>query len=353
MSEGKKVIDEGGQYRFVPDFTTKPLPAGIYYPDYNANGAFILTESADFPEDLSPPSVVEDPPFGEVVREEPDFLDFNYDDPSSNGTPESDSGEERDEGYKAEEADAEWVNDGYFPLQNYNDELKKAEQNINEFIRSKQYYEENNIDYRRSVLFYGPPGTGKSQYVSNKCFELVRNLNAVVIRLETHGQVEVFAEDGMREVARGIPERFKVVVFEELSEIVKHDQIKQYVVNILDSSQLRDNVLFLATTNEPEYLPKNFVDRPGRLDFLRGIKAKDNDPSYIPAFYEHLIGEEYPVDDPEWTGKIATELTPAYVKGLFITAKEKNQPLKETYERIKERRQLVENDFKENTPGFM
>ena len=361
MSDNKKVIDEGGAYRFVPEFTTTDLPPGVYYPDYNANGAFVLTKSADFPED--PPDASENTPFDQLVEHEEDF--FRTQPPSwdesnvfvstdAEPTVENDqeAGSNVSGGVKADEIEADWANDGYFPLERYNKGLQEAESNINKFITSKKYYEENAIDYRRSLLFFGPPGTGKSQYVSNKSLDLVKKLNAVVIRLETHAQVEIFAEDGMREVAQGLPGRFKVIVFEELSEVVKHDQIKQYVVNVLDSSQLRDNVLFMATTNTPEKLPENIVDRPGRLDFLHGVYGKDNDPEYVPLFYEHLIGEEYPIDDPEWTGKIAAELTPAYVKGLFITAKERNEGLKKTYERIKKRRQLVKNNFKESSPGF-
>ena len=355
-SENKKVIDEGGQYRFVPDFTTVDLPPGIYHPSYNANGAFVLSQSPNSPE-VKQNEKIEDPPFGEIIEREeyvfseegPEELVRHEKEAILESTPEE---EESDSDVKADEIDAEWVNDGYFPLELYNDGLRDADENINKFITSKNYYEENGIDYRRSLLFFGPPGTGKSQYVSNKSREIVEKLNAVTVRLETHADVEIFAEDGMREIARGIPNRFKIVIFEELSEITRHDQIKQYVVNILDSSQLRDNILFMATTNEPEKLPENFVDRPGRLDFLHGVKGKDNDPDYIPRFYEHLIGEEYPVDDEDWTEMVSEELTPAYVKGLFITAKERNEDLKKTYERIKQRRQLVQNNFKEQSTGF-
>jgi SpoVK/Ycf46/Vps4 family AAA+-type ATPase len=705
MSENKKVIDQGGAYRFEPDFTTCDLPPGVYYPDYDPNGNFILTESANFPDnDNSDIAVETDTPFDEIIVEENipsweelkekrtsgKFADSSVDAEDTN--PQEDTSELR-----TDEIDADWVNDGYFELEEYNPQLYDADANIDQFLQSKKYYEENGIDYRRSLLFYGEPGclgkgtevlmydgskkkvenvevgdklmgpdstprevkelrrgkeqmywvhqnkgddyrvneshilslkrrharysrkmeyrndakkigdrdtvmnikvsdylnqaegmkkrykgwrpkngvvfeeceeldidpyflglwlgdghkdsatvtsedqevvdyirsyaddlnmevsiqhsnsyriknvvgegdgkenrlmkkmrkynvlnnkhipeafltntrenrlkllagiidsdgyleksnsyevtqkrknlaqeiqylalslglraslnekvvdnstyyriiisgdltqvpvrierkkatekpshtfdttgielekdcvddyygfvldkdhlfmlgdftvthnTGKSQFVSNKSYELVRKLNAVVIRLETHSHVEVFASDGMREIADGIPNRFKVVVFEELSEVTQHDQIRQHVVNILDSSQLRDNVLFMATTNEPEKLPKNFVDRPGRLDFLHGVHSKDNDPAYIPKFYEHLIGEEYPVDNEEWTKKVAEELTPAYVKGLFITAKERNETLEKTYERIKKRRELVKNNFSETSIGF-
>lgn len=355
----KKVIDEGGQYRFVPDFTSIDLPRGVYYPSYNANGEFILSESADFPDEGNAPSV----PFDEVVEREENLFTYEKKEwekrisssaanDEGYGEPATEEGEAEESAVKTEEVEADWTNDSYFPLERYNEGLKSADDNINKFLQSKKYYDENGIDYKRSLLFYGSPGTGKSKYVGNKAYQLVRRADAVTIRLETHAHVEIFAEDGVREIASGIPDRLKVVIFEELSEITKHDQVKQYVVNILDSSQLRDNVLFMATTNDPERLPQNFVDRPGRLDFLHGIEAKDNDPEYIPKFYEHLIGEEYPIDDSEWTRQIATELTPAYIKGLFVTAKERNEDLKTTYERIKERRQLVENNFRESKTGF-
>lgn len=351
----KKVIDEGGAYRFVPDFTTTDLPAGVYHPSYNANGAFILEESAGFPDDPPSPSDENTTPFDQIVKHDEDFFRTqppSWEEKEIVETSDEDSDEQTAGDVKTDEIEADWMNDGYFPLEQYNEGLCDADSNINKFITSKGYYEENGIDYRRSLLFYGPPGTGKSQYVSNKSLELVRKLNAVVIRLETHADVEVFAEDGVREIAQGIPDRFKVVVFEELSEITKHDQIKQFVVNVLDSSQLRENVLFMATTNNPEKLPQNFIDRPGRLDFLHRVNQTENDHNYVSEFYEHLIGEEYPIEDEQWTRKIARELTPAYIKGLFITAKERNEDLKTTYKQIEKRRNLVKNNFRESKTGF-
>jgi len=355
--DDKVVIDLGGKYRFAPEFKTTDLPGGVYYPDMDGSGNFLLVETFGSSDD----SVEDEDDFvrdenGNPIAFKGDPSEFPLDnndpaivDSASEIEINNDSGNEED---LQMDRSAEWVHEGYFPLEDYNPELGDADERIDSFLDSKDHYEENDIDYRRSILFYGEPGTGKSQYVMQKCRELVRKMGAVVIRLENARHIDVFNNGGVHELSGNLQDRLKVVVFEELSDVIQNEQIRQSVVNVLDSSQLRENVLFLATTNRPEELPKNLVDRPGRLDYLEGIYPQDNDPAYVPEFYEHLMGEEYPVDDDEWTQMVSEELTPAYIKGLFINAYENNETLKKTYERIKARRELVEQNFDRQGIGF-
>lgn len=359
-SKDKIVIDLGGKYRFAPEFKTTKLPGGVYHPDFDGSGNFMLVETSDSKksseanddsgvngeddlfirnENGTPIAVKEDNDIPE-----PEIIDVDQE--------ISDEELSEDEDVSMMDRDVDWIKDGYFPLEDYNPGFSDAEERIENFLDSEDHYKENDIDYRRSILFYGEPGTGKSQYVMQKCRELVTRENAVVVRLENVRHIDVFNTGGVHELSNNLEDRLKVIVFEELSDVIKDEQIRQSVVNILDSSQLRENVLFLATTNRPEELPKNLVDRPGRLDFLEGIYSEDNDPEYIPKFYEHLMGENYPVEDEDWTHEIAEKLTPAYVKGLFINAYENNETLKDTYDRIKERRELVDQNFDRTGMGF-
>lgn len=357
-TENKVVIDLGGKYRFAPEFKTTELPGGIYYPDMDGSGNFILVEtsgSEDMLEEETDPFVRNEggDPIAVKADEQSKYdvkPDIPLDEEPIVRPPDNDEGSSSEN--LQMDTDVGWVHNGYFPLEKYNPELEDADERIESFLDSKDHYRENDIDYRRSILFYGEPGTGKSQYVMHKCRELVSRLGAVVVRLENARHIDVFNNGGVHEFSNNMQNRLKVIVFEELSDVIKDEQIRQSVVNVLDSSQLRESVLFLATTNRPEELPKNLVDRPGRLDYLEGIYPEDNDPEYVPEFYEHLMGEPYPVEDEDWTEMVSEELTPAYVKGLFINAYENNETLKKTYERIEERRELVDNNFDRSGIGF-
>jgi SpoVK/Ycf46/Vps4 family AAA+-type ATPase len=115
----------------------------------------------------------------------------------------------------------------------------------------------------------------------------------------------------------------------------------------MDSAVLRDNVIFFATTNHPHEIPENIIDRPSRLDLLLGVFHEDNDPSYVPKFYEHLMGEDCPIDmSSSWIHQAHKELSPAYMKEMFIHSKVLGVPVEEGYKKLKRRRQLVRNGFK-------
>lgn len=341
MKDGQ-VIDLGSEYKFVPEYTTRDLPGGIYYPKLDNNGEFILVEKVGDEDEEEFEERTAGPDDEQKIIESINFP------PEQGRAHVVESPDSEVEEFAREDLD--WVNESYFPLENYNSGLGRADEVINDFINSKEYYEENNIDYRRSLLFFGDPGTGKSQYIMNKTNELVHYLNAVVLRVESHSDIEIMNNRGVRSLSNNIPGRMKVIVFEELAHLIEEGFTRQYVVNILDSAELRDNILFIATTNHPSDLPKNLVDRPGRLDFLIHVDQDDNDPEYVPKFYKHLMGEEYPVDDEAWTEEICEELTPAYMKELFINSRENNESLEETYSRIQDRRELIENEF-ESGPG--
>ena len=78
--------------------------------------------------------------------------------------------------------------------------------------------------------------------------------------------------------------RLKVIVIEELATLVQRNDYTE-LLNLLDHMALQDNVLFLMTTNSPDVIPENIIDRPSRVDILEEVGNDGYIEGYTEAWY--------------------------------------------------------------------
>lgn len=139
---------------------------------------------------------------------------------------------------------------------------KQLEDDITKFLNNKKIYKENGFIYKNGYLLYGPPGQSKTVTVRrliNKFF----NKKAIVIFFDaTLPSTKFFTK-----LKETINDKLKIFIFEELTCATGNRDIDKFL-SFLDGEFSTDNTIVLATTNYPEKLPGNIVDRPSRFDKL-------------------------------------------------------------------------------------
>lgn len=315
------IIDSNGAIILNPIKTAQEIPAGEYYPTFNRqdNGVLIPISRKTIAKGNS--CIIKNN--GEITS----IDDRNLDEEELLTLLDSEIFDNEFNINKNDLKNQFIPVNSYFPVENYNKGLNSAQENISRFLHSKAIYKELNMDYRRGVLLYGDPGTGKSQFIYQLSKELITNWEAVVIRIEGQRALDSFYDHVMHPISQ-FSERLKVIVIEELADLCSSRSNSSKLLSLLDSMVLRENVLFLITTNFPEQIPSNIVDRPARLDLLCPIYCKDFDQHFTDSWLEFCTGRKITEKEKseEWYSEAFGKLSPAYYKELFIYSQLHNIP---------------------------
>ena len=236
-----------------------------------------------------------------------------------------------------------FLSEGYFPMEQWNEGLSIVHESILKFLENKGFYDKNQLGYKRSVLLYGSPGTGKSRYIDNVSKYMIDAYEAVVIRITSTNDIRLLLSDGILKLNRFLKDRLIVFIVEEIAEYSYRTEIE--LLDLLDNSILRHNVMFLMTTNNPEKIPETLINRPSRVDVLEKVCLNVKE-GFVDAWYKHCTGKDLPEDETtEYWYK--AKLSPAYLKELFILSELNNIPPKQAWESVAKRRASVASAFKE------
>lgn len=214
---------------------------------------------------------------------------------------------------------------------------RKIVGDVRAFLKNEKVYREIGIQYRRGILLYGPPGEGKTTNIREIIKEEVPK-DAIIIFL--HTLPSSFMVKKLK-----VEPRLKVIVLEELVALVKQysNQIER-ILDFLDGESSLDNALIFATTNYPEQLPGNIVDRPSRFDRL--IKVGNPDEETCKQLLALYLSREATAAEV----KAVQGLSVAAVKESAIISRIHNTSVEKAVKGIQATQKLIKKDFNEGEP---
>jgi SpoVK/Ycf46/Vps4 family AAA+-type ATPase len=133
-----------------------------------------------------------------------------------------------------------------------------------------------------------------------------------------------------------------LIVMEEMTE--RLSQGTEDILNFLDGYSSWNNCYVIATTNYPEVLPANLIDRPGRFNNLVEIKA----PTDLQKTF-FLTQKGFSEDDIKEILPRCKDFSLDYISQLALTAKLQNLKLSESFTILENNKKKVKGAFKGKT----
>jgi hypothetical protein len=221
------------------------------------------------------------------------------------------------------------VQDDYINLDVGVTELNK---DIHKFFSNKDVFEEKGMTKKRSFLLYGPPGTGKTINTIHTCKEAIEEYGTAVILLAPDTDFSSLSNN-FKEPLTG---QNIIFIIEELTEIQRN---KEQVLSFLDGEDSWMNTYTVGTTNFPEKLDKNLVDRPGRFDKVK--KIDEPGPEARKKYLEHVTDREF--RDKEI--KLTEGYSFSYLRELALRMDLYGKSLKTIIEEFEDHKREIENQF--------
>ena len=177
---------------------------------------------------------------------------------------------------------------------------------------------------KNNILIYGEPGNGKTQSI----LDLAKtNPNITFVIVQTPGSLSSLNKVKFQGEV--------ILIFEEFTETLEESN-KQDILNFLDGIDSVPNVISIMTTNYPQELEANIIDRPSRVRHF--IEYKNPNEKQIDIICEH-----YKVDSSFFYKK---NYSIDNIINVINTAKESNVSLEEAEKTIKAHRKFLSKTFK-------
>lgn len=194
---------------------------------------------------------------------------------------------------------------------------------IRGFVNNKIAYknESLNVLSRLGMLLCGPPGNGKTSLIRELAYRELPS-DAAVIFLN-----DVPSPEFTQALDEGLGNRVKLVVFEELANMLEQVPTR-VILDFMDGETSMDNTITIATTNYPQYLPKNLLERTSRFDLLYYL---DNPNAEERKIFLEKFGKLNPSEEDI---KATDGMSIADLKEIVLSAGRRNETFTQAIKRL-------------------
>lgn len=171
--------------------------------------------------------------------------------------------------------------------------------NIDNFINSKDWYLERNLNYKMGMILHGAPGTGKTSLIKAIASKYKFDLHVI--------QLNSISETKLTEILTEYGNSYKIVVFEDIDTVKATNKRSDentddknigtglnlsVILNAIDGVNTCENVIFIATTNYINKLDEALI-RAGRFDYHYELKpfSYNEIQEYSKMIYGDIVHE--------------------------------------------------------------
>jgi len=213
---------------------------------------------------------------------------------------------------------------------------------IDKFIESGERYKKAGLLKKRGILLFGPPGNGKTMIISN-VIEKYKDQARILFVSNSNILEDGYIEEWKDHFAKDLT----IFMIEELTQYCgMGSDVTPIFLSFLDGQSSWDNCLIIATTNYPERLPGNLVDRPSRFD--RIIRVDAPTPPMRQKYLEKMLEK----------GNVTEEMIKktegysiAYLKEICVQMMVHGKGFDDILKESQARKDDIKNFFCETKPG--
>ncbi len=218
--------------------------------------------------------------------------------------------------------------------------MTELREDISAHLAMKEFFAERNLKFKRGYLLYGAPGDGKSTAIKSIGQFLIDEYGArVIYATNVDGNIinSLIAEK---------TGQLTVMIFEEFTNTIS--QGSGPALEFLDGTMTPDNILTFCTTNYPELLPENLIDRPQRLDVQMQIGRPQEE--VVSKIAEQILGRG--IEAQELNDLMNLHPSAALVKTLCLFSMARNTSITEAMAAHNEQKEKHAGNFKGKKLGF-
>lgn len=216
-------------------------------------------------------------------------------------------------------------------------------QDVKNFLEKRHIFEKEQLRHKRGCLLYGEPGNGKTREV---CKVLERCKEDNIIGLFVPSSIDL---DYLLEFREGFTGKNVVIILEELTERTNGGRSVEELLSFLDGESSWNNCYVIATTNYPENLPNNVIDRPGRFDIIIDFPCPTDHEKEL-----YLLGRNVdPAEIPEILDQ-SDKMSLDYLVHAVTEGRIWNKKICDVLKEMKERKRKIKDSFEkqEEALGF-